>query len=393
VNTIELASRTALLQPSPTLSINAKAAAMKAEGKPVISLAAGEPDFNTPDSICNAAVEAIHKGLTKYTATSGIKELKEAICEKLGKENSIQATPEQIVVSNGAKQSLFNAMMILVDPGDEVIVFAPYWMTYFEQIKIAGGQPVVVETDRSSGFVPNIDQIKEKISSRTKAIVINSPNNPTGAVWPRATLKEIASLALKHNLWIISDEIYEKLIYDGQHHSIAGLGKEIAERTITINGCSKSFAMTGWRIGFSSAPKFISQKISNLQDSVTSCANSFAQVGAVAAYRLPEEVINKMKHEFQERRDLIIQELSKIPELELKTPQGAFYVLPYVGSYLKGKFTSDMQLTEHILEQAQVAVVPGSIFGANGHLRLSYATSKQNIKEAVDRIAKLLHSL
>ncbi len=390
VKTLNLSARAGQVKPSPTLGMTAKANAMKAEGINVISFAAGEPDFNTPEPICEAAIKAIHDGFTKYTPSSGIKELKEAIASKLHKENGVNVKPDQVVVSCGAKHSVYNSMQMLVDPGDEVILIAPYWMTYADQVMLAGGSSVVVHTTAESGFVPEIETIKEKISPRTKAIILNSPCNPTGAVFPRSTFKEIAQLAIRNDLWVVADEIYEKLVYGEEHTSIASLGSEIAERTITIGGCSKSFSMTGWRIGWAAAPPEIAKAMSSFQDSVTSNPTSFAQKGAIEAYKLSPESVEKMRAEFEARRDLITEELGRIPKLGVPKPKGAFYALVDFSAYVGGNMKSDHELAQYLLEKAQVATIPGSVFEASGYLRLSYATSRENIKAGVRRIGEAL---
>jgi aspartate aminotransferase len=366
---------------------------MKAEGIDVISLAAGEPDFPTPEAICDAAIVAINAGFTKYTPTPGVPELRRVISEKLWNDNSVRVAPEQVVVSSGAKQSLFNAFNVLLDPGDEVILVAPYWMTYAEQVCLAGGVPVKVQTTAESGFVPTNDELNAAITPRTKAIMLNSPSNPTGAVFPRQTLKEIAALAIRHDLWVISDEIYEKLIYGTEHVSIASLGSEIAERTITIGGCSKTYAMTGWRIGFAAAPTVVAKAMSNFQDQVTSSANSFAQKGAIKAFTLGEGPVEEMRSEYEERRNLVVGLLRDIPDVAVNMPSGAFYVMPNISAYLGGRFSTDMELAEYLLEEAKVATVPGSVFEGHGHIRLSYAASRENLKAGISRISDALLKL
>lgn len=393
VNTISLSSRVGALKPSPTLSITAKANAMKAEGIDVISFAAGEPDFNTPEPICNAAIDAIRAGFTKYTPSAGINDLKDAIVAKLDRENSVKVARDQVVVSCGAKHSVYNTMMTLLDPGDEVILIAPYWMTYADQIRLAGGVPVVVQTKAENDFVPNFDDLKAAVTSKTKIILFNSPCNPTGAVLPRETIKEIAALALRHGLWVVADEIYERLIYGAEHQSIAALGAEIADRTITIGGCSKTYSMTGWRIGFAAAPLPIAKAMSNFQDQVTSNPTSFAQKGAIAAFNLPAEAVEGMRAEFEGRRDLVVGLLRQIPGLNVREPKGAFYVFPDVSAYLGSKIATDLDMAAYLLEEAQVATVPGSVFEGVGHLRLSYAASRENIERGVARIADALKKL
>lgn len=367
---------------------------MKAEGIDVVSFGAGEPDFNTPEPICEAAIAALKSGYTKYTPTGGAPDLKEAVAEKLWRENAVKVSPDQIVVSCGAKHSIYNAMMVLADPGDEVILLSPYWMTYAEQVRLAGGIPVPVESHAENGFVVDPAAIKAAITNRTRAIMLNSPCNPTGAVYPRDVLKQIAALAIRHGFWIVSDEIYEKLIYDGEKHvSPASLGEDAAAQTITVHGCSKSFAMTGWRIGYCAAPKPIAQAMTNLQDQVTSNPTSFAQKGAIAALRLPADEIETMRAEFEARRDLIVRRLREIPNVTVANPKGAFYVLPDFGAYLGGKIKDDLELAAFLLENVHVAAVPGSVFGAPGHIRLSYATSRENIERGVDRIAEALKAI
>jgi aspartate aminotransferase len=390
-DTLRLSARTGLLKPSPTLSITAKANALKAEGVDVISFAAGEPDFNTPEPIMDAAIAAMRAGMTKYTPSSGTKDLKEAICAKLERENGLRYTPEQIVASCGAKHSVYNTMQVLVDPGDEVILIAPYWMTYADQIRLAGGVPVVVHTSGDANFVPTYEQIKAAVTSKTKAIILNSPSNPTGAMLPRETLKEIAALALRHDFWIVADEIYERLVYGGAEHvSIASLGKDVYDRTITINGVSKTYSMTGWRIGFAAAPVAVAKAMSNLQDQVTSNPTSFAQKGAVAAYNLPPDAVEGMRAEFEARRDLVVRLLREIPNVKVPEPKGAFYVFPDVSHYVGEGAASDVELATYLLEKANVATVPGSVFEGVGHLRLSYAASRNDIERGVARIAEAL---
>jgi len=382
-----------MLKPSPTLSIAARANAMKAQGIDIISLSAGEPDFETPEPIREAAITALNGGFTKYTPTSGIKDLKEAIVHKLHDENGVKSTPDQIVVSCGAKQSLYNAMMVLLEPGDEVLLIAPYWATYAEQAQLAGATPVIVHTSAASGFKPTYEQLAAKVTPRTRAIVINSPCNPTGAVFYRETMKAIAQLALRHDLWVISDEIYDRLVYREKAISVATLGADVAERTITIGGCSKTYAMTGWRIGFASAPKPVASAMANLQDQVTSNPNSFAQKGAVKAFLMPSDQVEPMRAEFEARRDLTIDLLRKIPNVHVSQPEGAFYALPDVSAYLNKRVSDDICLVEHLLEKALVATVPGTVFEAPGTIRISYAASRDNIRKGIERIANALQEL
>jgi aspartate aminotransferase len=386
-----LSDRVSLLKPSPTLALTAKVAELRRNGEQIVSFAAGEPDFGTPASVCEAGIEAIRAGYTRYTAGAGIPQLREAIAAKLLTDNGVKVEPSEVVVSAGAKQALFNAITALCNPGDEVILIAPYWMTYRDQVLLAGGKPVAVQTSRAEGYIPSADALKAAITSRTKAIVVNSPSNPTGAVLPRATLKEIAALALRNEIFVISDEIYERLVYDGEKHvSIASLGSEIAGRTITINGMSKAYAMTGWRIGYSAAPRPVAKAMSAIQDQVTSNASSISQYAALVALALPKEALTAMTEEFQCRRDLILQELAKIPGVTCPKPGGAFYAFPDVSAYLDGG--DDVALSQKLLEGQKVATVPGSVFEGAGHLRLTYALDRAQISEGVRRISEGLQS-
>lgn len=385
-----LAQRTQLLKPSPTLGITAKAAAMKAEGKPVLSLSVGEPDFNTPSEICEAAIKAIESGRTKYTPSAGIPELREQIAGNYNQRFGQEVAPSQVIVSCGAKHSVFNALTVLVDPGDEVILIAPYWMTYKDQVLLAGGVPVVVHADADQGFVPTREQLEAAISPKTRAIIVNTPSNPTGATLPLETLETIAHLADRHGFWILSDEIYDRLVYQGEHASFAQLGSKIADQMIYINGCSKTYAMTGWRIGYMIAPKPVAQAVSNFQDQVTSNPTSFAQVGALAAFKMQEQEVEAMRREFDARRHHVLGLLREIPDLPVPTPNGAFYVFPDFRAYLSNAIPDDLTLAEKLLDEALVALVPGSVFEGPGHLRLSYAVSMETLTQAVERIAEFL---
>jgi len=373
--------------------MTAKANALKAQGVDVISFAAGEPDFNTPEPISDATIEAIRSGFTKYTPSSGIPALKEAIVDKLLRENHIKSEPAQIVASCGAKHALYNIFQVLLDPGDEVILIAPYWMTYADQIQLAGGKPVVVHAFQENDFQPDPENIKAAITPRTRAIVVNSPCNPTGAMLPRSSLKEIAALALRNDLWIISDEIYDRLVYGGEHQSFAALSSEVAEHTITVGGCSKTYAMTGWRLGFACAPVPIAKAIANLQDQMTSNPTSFVQKGAIVAFRLPHSDVEAMRSEFEARRDLVVKGLLNIPNVNLSVPMGAFYVLPDISAYFGKSIANDVEMADYLLDSAKVATVPGSVFEGPGRIRISYATSRSNISAGVERIREALIAL
>lgn len=391
-----LSARVRAISPSPTVTIDGRTKQMIAEGRDVVNFSVGEPDFDTPEFVKTAAAEAMNQGFTKYTPNTGTLELRQAICAKLKADNGLEYAPDQIVVSNGAKQSLFNAYHAILDPGDEVIVQAPYWVSYPEIIRLAGGVPVVIETSAANGFVMTAEQIEARITPRTRAINLNSPSNPTGGVYPPSELEKIARLAVKHNLYVVSDEIYEKLIYDGAEHvSIASFGPEIKKLTVTINGMSKAHAMTGWRIGYTASEKYLADAMSALQSHSTSAPSSISQKASVAALRGPTEVVGRMVAEFKRRRDYIVQRIRELPGFEIETPRGAFYAFPKVsGTYgrtIGGKVirTSD-DLAAALLEAAQVAIVPGTGFGAPDYVRFSYATSMENIRKGLDRIAATL---
>lgn len=388
---MELSQRIQNVRSSPTLAITAKARALREAGVDVISFAAGEPDFNTPTSICDAAIEAIARGETKYTASAGIPELRQRIAAAVGKKVHADIKPNQVVLSCGAKHAVYNACQAVLNPGDEAILLAPFWMTYRDQVELTGAKPVIVQAWADTAFVPQIEDVKLAITSRTRAIILNSPCNPTGAILPRGFLKEIAALAMRHDLWIITDEIYDQLLYSTEaHQTIYALGSEVRERTIYINGFSKTYAMTGWRLGYSVAPTEVATAMSNLQDQVTSNPTSFAQYGALAALDLRDETVASMREEFQARRDLIVEGLNDIAGMRCPVPGGAFYAFPDVQELLGGVFADDCALGEYLLEEAHVAVVPGSVFCGAGHIRLSYATSQAKIREGLDRINRAL---
>lgn len=391
-----LSERARAVQPSPTLALTARAQAMRQQGIDVLSFTAGEPDFDTPEFAKAGAITAIHAGYTKYTPTPGIMPLREAISAKFWRENQLRYDPSQIVVSCGAKHSIFNTLMALIDPGDEVIIPTPCWVSYPEQVRLMGGVPVFVPTDESHDFLPTYDALRAAITPRTKAIILNTPCNPTGAVYPRKTLKEIASLALTHRLWIIADEIYEKLVYDGHtHESIGSLSKEVWNQTITINGVSKSFAMTGWRIGYLGAPTEIARAIQALQDQMTSNPCTVAQYAALAALEDDSDWVEQARQRFDARRQRMVEGLSRIPGICCWRPRGAFYVFANVQALLGRTYNGRLietsaDLAEYLLEHARVAVVPGEGFCAPGYIRLSYAVHEALIEEGIERIGNAL---
>lgn len=394
---MRLSARARAMSPSPTMAIDAKSKQMMAEGIDVVNFSVGEPDFDTPEHIKRAGIVAIASGETKYTPAAGTLELRKAICAKLLKENGLEYKPEQIVVSNGAKQSIYNAYMVLLDPGDEVIIQAPYWVSYPEMVKLAGGVPVIVSTDESTGFKMTVEMIREKLTPRTRAINLNSPSNPTGAVYTRKELEAIAQLAVERDLIVVTDEMYEKLVYDGTEHvSIASFGPEIKQRTITINGMSKAYAMTGWRMGYSASETIYAKAMGDLQSQSTSGPSSISQKAAVESLLGTQEPIETMRQEFDRRRTYMMNRLNQIPGFRVSVaPQGAFYLFPNVsdafGKTIRGRQinTSD-DLGQLILEEAKVGVVPGTGFGAPDYLRFSYATSMERITEGLNRIEALM---
>ena len=395
---MSLTKRALGISPSLTLAITAKAKKMKEDGISVIGFGAGEPDFNTPDYIVNAAKAALDKGMTKYTASSGIIELKKAICQKFEKDNNLKYNPNQIVISNGAKHSLYNAMQAIVEKGDEVIIPSPYWLTYPELVHLCDGKCKFVKGSVKNNYKMTAAQLKSAIGKKTKALILNSPSNPTGAVYTKHEIEEIAKVALEHNIWVISDEIYEKLIYDNQkHYSIAQHSEKMKNKTIIINGVSKTYAMTGWRIGYLAAPKEVADAIDGIQSHETSNACSVSQYAALAALTGGEEFVNKMLGVFDERRNYMISALKKIKGVSIIKPQGAFYVMVNIKK-LKGrtydgaKIKSSLIFTDKLLSKG-VAVVPGDAFGSDDFVRLSYAMSLEDIKEGIKRLADFVEEV
>ncbi|MGI6706880.1 MAG: pyridoxal phosphate-dependent aminotransferase [Clostridia bacterium] len=394
-----LSSRVMNISPSMTLSVDAKAKKMKNEGIDVVGFGAGEPDFTTPQHIIDAAIDALHKGFTRYTPASGTRELQEAICEKLKRENGLEYTPSQIVVSNGAKHSLFNIFQVILNPGDEVIIPSPYWVSYPELVKMAGGIPVYVETKQEDSFRINVTEVEKKITAKTRAFILNSPRNPTGSICSEDELRSLADLAIHYNLFVISDEIYEQLVYDGEKHiSIASLSKEIKKRTILVNGMSKAFAMTGWRIGYTASEEHLAKLMGSYQSHSTSNPNSIAQYASIAALRGPKNFVLNMVREFEKRRDYMVNRIMSIPGLSCYKPEGAFYIMMNIAGVLGKSFEgrpvmNSLDFTEMLLESQKTAVVPGIAFGADEYVRLSYATSIETIKKGMDRIESFIKDL
>ena len=383
-------SRANSLSPSLTLSIDSKAKAMKAEGIDVCGFAAGEPDSDTPEHIKAAAADALARGMTKYTPSSGIPELRQAIAEKFAADNQIEYKPSQIIVSNGAKQSCFNAILATCEPGDEVVIPSPYWLSYPEMVRIAGADPVFVQTREQNGWKMTAEEFENAMTPRTKMVIINTPGNPTGSVYTREELEKIVEVAAEEDILILSDEIYEKLVYDGTRHvSVASLSDEAYKLAITVNGFSKAYAMTGWRLGYLGAPEPVAKAIDSIQSHSTSNPCSFAQYGGLAALRGDQEPVANMREEFEGRRDYMFDRLSAISQITAVKPLGAFYILANISRL---SLTSQ-NFADRLLSKANVAVVPGAAFGDDRTIRLSYATSLDIIKKGMDRFEDFCRTL
>ena len=392
-----VSARISAISESATLAVDAKAKAMKADGRPVIGFGAGEPDFPTPDYIVEAAVSAAREPrFHRYTPAGGLPELKKAIAEKTERDSGYKVEPAQILVTNGGKQAIYEAFAALLDPGDEVIVIAPYWTTYPESIKLAGGVPVYVVTDESTGYLASVEQLEAARTDRTKVLVFVSPSNPTGAVYPREQVRAIGRWANEHGLWVLTDEIYEHLVYgDAEFASLPVEVPEIADRTIIVNGVAKTYAMTGWRVGWIIGPKDVVKAASNLQSHATSNVANVSQAAAVASLSGDLTAVDEMRTAFDRRRRTIVRMLNEIDGVVCPEPEGAFYAYPSVkdvlGKEIRGKTPkTSAELAELILEEAEVAVVPGEAFGTPGYLRLSYALSDEDLIEGVTRIQNLL---
>lgn len=388
------------VQPSVTMQISARAAALKREGIDVVALSAGEPDFDTPDNIKKVAISAIENGFTKYTTpSSGIIELKEAICAKFKRDNGLEYTPDTVTVNSGAKHSLFLAVAALLNPGDEVVIPTPYWVTYSEQPRLVGAEPVIVETRPENGLKLTADEFRAAITPNTRMLFLCSPSNPSGAVYAREELQALAEVAVQHGIFVLSDEIYEKLVYDGvEHVSIAALGEDIKDLTIVVNGVSKAYAMTGWRIGYAGASAEIINGMNKVQMQEVSHPSSISQKAAVEALDGPQESIEEMRIAFDQRRRYMVDRLNAMANVQCTLPQGAFYAYPDVSKLYGSKsgrrdITDSVTLCEYLLEEGRVACVPGAGFGTQEHIRLSYATSMELIEQAMDRIDDALKKL
>ena len=379
------------IEESMTLAITAKAKQLKENGINIVSFGAGEPDFNTPKYIRDCAIARIEKGGVGYTEASGLLDLKKAVCSKLLNDNQLAYAPNQIVISNGAKHSLSNALQALCNPGDEVIIPSPYWVSYYELTKMADAEPILVDADADNLFKVTVEQLEKAITEKTKAILINSPNNPTGAVYTEQELKQIGDLAVKYDLYIISDEIYEKLVYGEKHVSIASLSPEIYARTIVINGLSKAYAMTGWRIGYSASSVELAKVMSNVQSHATSNPNTIAQYAGIEALNGDQSPIEEMRIAFEARKEYMVKTIRAIPNITCVEPKGAFYVMVNISHY-KGKtidgvlVNNSLDFAAILIEKANIAVIPGIAFGVDDYIRLSYATSMENIEEGLKRL-------
>lgn len=385
------ARRVSEVAPSATLSITAKAKALKARGEDVVGLGAGEPDFDTPEHVKKALYEAVKGGFVYYTPSKGIVELRKAIAEKLKKDNGLSYDHEkEVIATPGAKQALYEAVLAITNPGDEILIPSPFWVSYEPMVQLADGKPVFVPTYEEDEFKLTPEAVGEKITNRTKGIIINSPNNPTGAVFGEKELRGIAEFCAAYDIVAISDEIYEKIIYEKEHVSIAAL-PGMRERTLTVNGFSKAYSMTGWRLGYAAGPEDLIAGMERVQEHSVSCATSFVQKAGVVALKGPQECVREMVAEFRRRRDTLVKRLREIEDVSCVEPKGAFYAFANFSAYEKNSF----RLTEHLLEKATVAVIPGAAFGAEGegYLRLSYATSMRNITEGVERIEHALKEL
>ena len=396
---MKLASRIALIKPSPTLTIQAKANALKASGRDIIGFGAGEPDFDTPLNIKEAAIRAIHAGFTKYTPVGGTDELKDAVIGKLKRDNQLTYRQSEIVISCGAKHSLFNVTQVLFEEGDEVLIPSPYWVSYTDIVYLTGAKPVVIRTRFDDGFKLQPSQLEAAITPRTRAIIISYPSNPAGVCYSRRELEELAAVILRKGIMIISDDIYEKIIYDDQpFFTLASLSDELKRISIVINGVSKSYSMTGWRIGYAAGSEEIVSAMTKYQSQNTSNPTSIAQKAAVEALNGPQEGVGIMAREFQKRRDLIVEKLTTIPGVTCLMPQGAFYVFPDVGYYYGRSFEgkavrNSAEMATYLLDEANVALVPGGDFGHDDHIRISYATSMEQIEKGVERIRLALLKL
>jgi Aspartate/tyrosine/aromatic aminotransferase len=395
---LTLSKKAKAVKPSSTLAITAKAKELMSKGIDVVGFGAGEPDFNTPDNICDAAIKAIHDGFTKYTPAEGTLELKKAVCDKFLNFNKVKYEPNQIVVSNGGKHSLTNVFEAIINPGDEVIILTPYWLSYPEIVKLADGVPVFVKGEKANNYKVTAAQIEAACTDKTKALILNSPSNPSGMIYTREELEAIAEVAVRKDFYVVSDEMYEHLIYEGEAISIASLNDEIYKRTITCSGVAKSYAMTGWRIGFTGSPAEVAKLMGSLQSHQTSNPNSIAQKAALEALVGPQDSVKTMHAEFKKRRDYMVERISGMKLVSSLKPQGAFYMFVDISETLNKEYNGEKvgdvnKLAKILIEDYNVAVIPCEDFGCADHIRLSYAISMEQIKKGLDRIEEFLAKL
>jgi aspartate aminotransferase len=398
---MRLAKRLDAVKPSPTLAITAKAKELKAKGIDVVGFGAGEPDFDTPRAIKQAAVQALDEGFTKYTPTNGIPELREAIAKRIAQQHGISYKATEVLVSVGGKHALYNLFQALLNPGDEVVIFAPYWVSYADMVRLAEGVPVIVQTRHEAGFEPSHEDIKKAIGPRTRAVIVNSPSNPTGAVFGRATLQNVVSEVKGKDILVVSDDIYDRLVYKGRFENVLTVDPALHPQVALVNGVSKTYSMTGWRIGWTAGPQPLISAMQKLQDNSTSNPTSIAQKAALAALTLPiDDEVERMRKIFDDRRLHIVERLNAIPGVSCFDPGGAFYAFPFIGKLLEKRLPgqndpigTDERFVAHLLDEHKVAAVPGSAFGAPGYMRLSFAISFEQIDKGVDRIAAMAKSL
>ncbi len=396
---MKIAKKIAAMKPSATVSINAIAKEMKRKGIDVVNFSAGEPDYPTPEHIKEAGIQAIKNNHTKYTPVPGVPEILQAICNKLKRENNLEYTPEEVIVSAGAKQSIYEALQVLLEEGDEVIIIAPYWVSYPPQVELTGAKPVIIKTTIETDFKTTAKEIEKHITNKTQVLIINSPSNPTGSMFAKDELEEIADLCVRRNIFVISDEIYEQLTYDNQKaYSIASLNDKIKQITLTVNGASKSYSMTGWRVGYAAGPKEVIKGMSKLQSQLDTHAVSISQYATIEALNNGAEAVKKMREGFDERRKFVIDRIRKIKGIKTNVPKGAFYVFPNVSVFYGKKFNGtvindSVSFCKFMLEEMKIALVPGAEFGDDQCFRLSYAASMENLKKGLDRLEEGLNKL
>ena len=396
---MKISRKIANIKPSPTIAISSLAGEMKRKGIDVINFSAGQPDFPTPENIKEAGIQAIRNNHTKYTPAPGIPEIRDAICRKLKRENDLEYTPDQVIVSSGAKQSIYLALQVLLEEGDEAIIISPYWVSYPPQVELTGAKPVIINTTLENDFKTTAEEIEKYITDKTKVLILNSPNNPTGSLFTINELEEIADLLVRKNIFIVTDEIYEQLIYDNQKAvSIASLNDDIKQLTLTVNGASKSYSMTGWRVGYAAGPKEVVGGMSKLQSQLDTHAVSISQYAAIEAFDNGAEYTRKMRESFDERRKYVVKRLNEIDGIKTNVPKGAFYIFPQVSAYY-GKKHNDTPINDsvsfckYMLEEMKIALVPGVAFGDDNCLRFSYAASMEDIKNGIDRLEEGLKKL